>query len=142
MSLLTRGKVAKKTGVGLETLRFYERVGLIEPPDRTASGYRDYSPTVVDRIRFIQKAKRLGFSLREVRALLQLSSDSAARCLDVRRRAEAKIAEIKTKIQDLERIRECLEGLVEQCRGSQPVQRCSFLEALESDRPTSAEATE
>lgn len=140
MTTLTRGKVASKAGVGLETLRFYERIGLIETPGRTASGYRDYSPVVVDRIRFIQRAKNLGFSLAEVRELLELSADTNARCLDVRRKAEAKIAEIKTKIQDLQRIRDCLEALVVQCQGNQSVRECSFLEALGAAQLTSREA--
>src|SRR5919106_6046 len=104
MGGMTIGQVAKHAGVGVETVRFYERRGLLDAPPRRASGYRQYSPDVVRRIQFIKRAKDLGFSLREICELLSLRVDPDTTCDEVKQRAEAKIADIKTKLRDLRRM--------------------------------------
>ena len=98
MNALTIGQVASSSGSAIDTIRFYEREGLIERPSRTPSGYRQYLPDVVPRLHFIRQAKELGFSLREIRELLSLKLDPATRCADVMRQCEAKVAEIDQKI--------------------------------------------
>src|SRR5947208_10875572 len=105
MNTLTIGQVAKYAGVGVETLRFYEREGLIEEPPRRESGYRQYSADVVKRILFIKRAKELGFSLGEIQELLSLRVDPETTCTDVKRQAEARIADIEHKIADLVRMK-------------------------------------
>ena len=92
------GKLARRAGVGVETIRFYERQGLLAAPIRKDSGYRLYPEHVLGRIRFIKRAKELGFSLREIKELLELRRNSSAPCEDVCAKAQAKIANIEGKI--------------------------------------------
>ena len=99
---LTIGLVARQASVGVETVRFYERQGLIEEPPRRLSGYREYGDDVVPRLGFIRRAKNLGFTLKEIKELLSLRRDPSTPVADVRRRAEAKIADIETKIRTKE----------------------------------------
>ncbi len=124
MASLTIGKVARLAGVGVETIRFYERQGLIEEPPRRASGYRQYPEETVARIRFIKRAKELGFSLKEIKELFKLRIDPETTCEDIRRQANAKINDIKEKIA-------ALEKLTAACSGRGPVSECPILEALE-----------
>ncbi len=124
------GRVADLAGVGVETIRFYEREGLVPQPPRRPSGYRQYPPDTVDRIRFIKRAKELGFTLREIRELLHLRTSSGGRCEDVRRRAESKVVEIEGKIRDLEAMQRALESLIAACQRDAPVADCPILEAL------------
>lgn len=131
MNGMTIGKVAARTGVGIETIRFYERRGLIAEPARRPSGYRDYPPAVIDRVRFIKKAKELGFSLREIADLLSLRVDSDRTCSDVYQRATTKIGEIEEKVRELERMKGALVSLASACTGAGPTGECPFLEALE-----------
>lgn len=133
METLTIGQVAGAAEVGVETIRFYERRGLIEEPPRRASGYRQYPPEAVQRIRFIRRAKDLGFSLGEVKELLALRIDPQATSADVRGRAKAKIDDITGKIKTLEKMRGALEALVASCSGSGPVSECSILEAMDTE---------
>ncbi|MBI2337161.1 MAG: heavy metal-responsive transcriptional regulator [Deltaproteobacteria bacterium] len=128
----TIGKVASMTGVGVETLRFYEREGLIPEPPRRNSGYREYPPATVDRVRFIKQAKDLGFTLAEIKELLSLSVGPTTTCADVKRKAQEKIKEVDAKIADLKRIRQALNQLTNQCRGKGPVSECPILENLQS----------
>jgi MerR family mercuric resistance operon transcriptional regulator len=125
--------VAKRAGVGVETVRFYERRGLITQPRRPLDGgFRDYPAEIVDRIRFIRQAQDLGFALKEVDELLSLRSDPSTDCADVRERARAKLEEVNQKIVRLIAIRSALEGLVDACPGQGPAARCcSILGALE-----------
>src|SRR5207247_5454513 len=95
MKPLTIGQVARRVGVGVETVRFYERQGLLEEPARRASGYRQYSEQVVKRIHFIKRAQKLGFSLKEIAELLLLRVDGQTSCEEVKGRTEAKIAEVE-----------------------------------------------
>jgi len=134
---LTIGQVAKSSGVGVETVRFYERQGLIAEPPRTKAGYRTYPAEVIARIRFIQRAKQLGFSLREIKELLSLRIEAGTTCDDIRRRAEAKIADIDQKIQSLQRMKKALSDLAAACRNRGPltIGECPILQALEAEQP-------
>jgi len=131
---LSIGQVARLAAVGVETIRYYEREGLIDEPPRTESGYRQYPPETVLRIRFIRHAKELGFSLKEIGELLSLRTDSGASCVDVRERATAKISEIETKLQSLARMKDVLLTLAATCTGAGPTSECPILEALETGR--------
>ena len=128
---MTIGKAAKMAGVGVETLRFYEREGLIDTPRRTASGYRLYPADVVRRVRFIRRAKDLGFSLKEIADLLALRLDPNSSCADVRRKARAKIADIEERIRALESMREALVRLADRCTSDGPSSGCPILEELD-----------
>lgn len=129
---LTIGRAARAAGVNVETIRFYERRGLIEqPPKPNGWAYREYPSETVSRIRFIRKARALGFSLREISDLLTLASTATADCGDVRVRATAKIEDVSRKIAELTRVRTALETLVGACPGGgTPLNRCSVLDAL------------
>jgi len=130
---LSIGEVARRADVGVETVRFYEREGLLMQPDRRPSGYRQYGEDVVSRLRFIRRAKELGFSLKEIAELLAFRDDPDATRADVRRRAAAKIADIDAKVRDLRRMRKALVKLTATCHGDGPAVGCPILEAL--DRP-------
>ena len=127
---LTTGQVARAAGVGRETIRFYERQGLIAAPPRGESGYRRYPPETVARLLFIRRAKELGFSLAEIRELLSLQQSPETTCSEVRQRAAAKIADIEARIRDLERMRAALGALVKACSGRGPASLCPIMEAL------------
>ena len=99
--IFTIGKVARLTAVGIETIRFYEREGLIPEPPRRESGYRQYPPATIDRVHFIKRAKDLGFTLAEIKELLDLSVGPKTTCADVKRTAMEKMKEVDTKISDL-----------------------------------------
>jgi MerR family transcriptional regulator, copper efflux regulator len=130
MSGLTIGRLAKAAGVGVPTVRFYERRGLLPEARRRPSGYRNYYQSAVLRIRFIRHAQELGFSLSEVEELLGLRMDPGRSCADVRVRAEAKIADIDSKMASLQRMRKVLDELVATCPGDAPTSDCPILEAL------------
>jgi MerR family mercuric resistance operon transcriptional regulator len=131
MTRLSIGQVARLAGLGVETVRFYERRGLLAAPERGASGYRQYSEDAVARLRFIRRAKELGFSLKEIHELIALRIDPYASCAEVKERAAAKIADIEVKIRDLQKISKALLRLTASCPGRGPVQGCSILEALD-----------
>ena len=128
---LTIGQVAGRAGVGVETVRFYEREGLIPEPPRTPSGYRQYAPDAVVRIRFIKRAKELGFTLKEIKELLALRAAPGARCEQVRRVAAEKIEDIDRKIEHLGSMRKALSRVTAECEGRRPVSECPILEALD-----------
>lgn len=132
MNGLTIGKVAKSAGIGIETVRFYEREGLIEAPARTEGNYRIYPQCDILRLRFIKRAKNLGFTLKEIKELLMLQHNPQATKADVKQQTEAKIADIELKIRDLTRIKEILESLYESCDGDGPTSACLILDALET----------
>ena len=134
MEPLTIGKVAHFGGVGVETVRFYEREGLIADPPRSDSGYRHYPEDTVARLRFIKKAKELGFSLKEIRELLSLKAKPSGSCAEVQSQAMSKIAEIDQKIVVLQAMRKALRGLVEECAGTGPRTECPILNALEAEQ--------
>lgn len=128
---LTIGQVAKAANVHVETLRYYERRGLVPKPPRSPSLYRHYPEDTVPRVQFVKRAQELGFSLREIRALLSLRAAPKARCADVKGRAETKIEEIDAKIRALQAMRRALTRLVSQCDGRLPVSACPILESLD-----------
>jgi MerR family copper efflux transcriptional regulator len=130
MAGLTIGELARRAGVGVETVRFYERQGLVPPPPRSGSGYRQYPQETVSRLRFIQRAKELGFSLREIEELISLRLDPEVPCAEVRARAEAKIADIDTRLRDLARMRVSLAGLADACAAGGSGGACPILDAL------------
>jgi MerR family transcriptional regulator, copper efflux regulator len=131
MHALTIGEVAKAARIGVETIRFYEREGLIAEPPRRRSGYRQYPPDTVRRLRFIRRAKELGFTLKEIGELLDLRVDPAKSCADVRALAKAKIHDVEAKMADLVGIQTALGRLVRACRGKGPTSECPILDALE-----------
>ena len=132
MKNLTIGKVAKIAGIGTETVRFYEKEGLIGPAARTEANYRVYETGDITRLRFIRRAKALGFTLKEIKDLLSFRHDPDASKEDVKIQTEAKIADIELKIRDLTRIKSTLETLDERCDGHGSANDCPILEALET----------
>ncbi|HEX3130376.1 MAG TPA: heavy metal-responsive transcriptional regulator [Thermoanaerobaculia bacterium] len=126
---LSIGQVSRQAGVAIETVRFYERQGLIAEPARKASGYRQYTDDVVPRLLFIKRAKDLGFSLSEVAEFLALRADSSTTCDEVRRSASEKIEEIVRKMGDLDRMKNALVELVNAC-DERTSSECPFLVAL------------
>jgi len=130
METLTIGKVAEQAGIGIETIRFYERKELIGPPPRSASGYRQYPDTIVQRLRFIRRAKELGFSLKEIKELLELHADPQATCGDIKQRAELKLADINKRIDDLEKMRVALQVLLASCSSNGTSIECPIMQAI------------
>jgi MerR family mercuric resistance operon transcriptional regulator len=128
---LSIGKVARRAGIGVETIRFYEREGLLAAPARGDSGYRLYPERVIGRIRFIRCAKELGFSLKEIKELLQLRRNSSSTCEDMREKAEAKIANVEAKIATLKKIKQALAELSAACKGRTSLGECPILEFLD-----------
>ena len=121
---------AAASGCHLETIRYYERVGLLPSPERTASGYRAYTPGDIDRLRFIARGRDLGFSLEEIRSLLQLSDgDERLSCSDVDRVARAHLADVHTRVADLRRMASELVRVIDQCEGGHRG-KCTILSAL------------
>jgi len=127
---LTIGQLARRADVGVETVRFYEREGLLKEPARRPSGYRQYDEGVVDRLRFIRRAKQLGFTLKEIKELLSLRIDPATTCGDVKSRAEAKLDDIAAKIRSLQRMKRALVKLTKACSGRGAASECPILESL------------
>ena len=122
------GTLAKRAGVGIDTVRYYERSGLLTPKSRLASGYRRYSDVEVARLRFIRRAQALGFTLKEVRELLALSRrKDVAR---VKRTAQEKLADVEQRIAALERVCDGLAGLIAACPGHGRAGACPILKAL------------
>lgn len=132
---LTIKKVAEKSSVGIETIRFYERKGLIEPAPRTASGYRLFSDHTVKRVRFIKRAQALGFSLLEIRELLSLRQSAPNARQEIYQNTIKKIDLVSEKINALQKIRHVLLQLVECCNGQGSIEDCPILEAFESETP-------
>ena len=129
---VTIGQLARKAQVHVETVRYYARRGLLPEPPRRWSGYRQYSPEDMVRLRFIKQAQRLGFSLKEIAELLSLRVGPDTSCHDVKKRTEAKIADIEANILTLEQMRKGLKKLVASCRGRGSTSVCPILEALET----------
>lgn len=136
----TIGKAAREAGVGVETIRFYERRGLIaRPPTPSSGGFREYPAETVARLRFIRQAQGLGFSLAEIEELLSLRADPAADCSDMRRKAAAKVEEVNRKLADLEKVRTALEKVIAVCPGQGALQACTIIEALSGHAPTKSD---
>ena len=129
---MTIGRVAKLAGVGVETIRFYEREGLLNKPKRKASGYRMFDAEVVNRIQFIKKVKDLGFSLKEIRELLFLRPDSKTTG-EMKKRVDSKIEQIDRRINDLKKVRNALAQLSRSV-GKRTLSESPLLDALEKSR--------
>lgn len=138
MRTMTIGQVARETGIGIETVRFYEREGLLEQPARRASGYREYTDQAIKRLRFIKQAQRLGFTLREIRELLALKLNPKATRGQVKEQAQAKVEDIDQRIRELKRMKKALSLLLEACNGKGSLDGCPILEAIECSCETSA----
>jgi MerR family copper efflux transcriptional regulator len=126
----TIGAAARRAGVGIDTIRYYERASLLPPPPRRASGYRDYGSGTVERLRFIRRAKDLGFSLQDIRELLALSTDRERGVKSVKQRAEARLAQIEQRIRELQRVKRGLKQLIAACPGHGALEQCPILRAL------------
>lgn len=133
MDGLTIGDVAKLADVHIETLRYYERRGLVARPPRSMANYRLYSEDAVRRVRFIKHAQELGFSLKEIQELLSLRAAPRTRCAAVRQRAQAKINDIEEKIRALHAMKKALAKLVAECVGRAPITACPILESLDAE---------
>ncbi|MGH7650135.1 MAG: heavy metal-responsive transcriptional regulator, partial [Gemmatimonadaceae bacterium] len=118
------GEIAVEADVNIQTLRYYERRGLLDPPSRRASGYREYKPNDVQRVRFIRRAQDLGFTLHEIADLLTLRADSAHSCGMVEERSSRTLERIDEKIKDLQRMRTALAKYVGACRDQKPLEAC------------------
>lgn len=129
--LLTAGRLASQADVHIETIRYYERRGLLPDPPRTESGYRLYDAESVTRLRFIKEAQELGFTLEEIQGLLALRVDKETSCADVRRRAEGKAADIEAKIASLQAMHAALQEMIAACAQGGPDGDCPLLETLE-----------
>lgn len=126
------GAVATLARVNIQTVRYYERRGLLPKPSRTDSNYRLYSEESVRRVRFIKRAQELGFTLEEIKELLSLRAAPRTRCADVRTRATAKLQDIDDKVRTLRAMRKALTKLIGECSGQGPVTECPILEALDA----------
>lgn len=124
------GPLARSAGVGVDTVRYYEREGLLPPPRRTASGYRSYTHETVARLHFIRRARDLGFSLDDIRDLLALSSDRDHGVRGVRQRAEARLADVERRLRELRRVQRGLKQLIDACPGHGPLDTCPIPAAL------------
>ena len=131
MSTMTIGRLAKTAGVNIDTIRYYERNGLIPEPTRRLSGYREYDDTDVSRLRFILRAKDLGFSLAEIGELMSLSAGRDVR--GVKRRAEERLSQVEHKIKELQRVRRGLKTLIDACPGHGDLGHCPIIAALSEE---------
>lgn len=132
------GQLAMQAGVAIDTVRYYERQGLLPPPERRASGYRQYGEQDIARLRFIRRAKELGFSLQEIQDLLRLSGNPQAKRADVRALAQQRLMDIEHKLRELEAMRATLAHLVGQCSGQGSLEGCPIIDTLVAFDPGAA----
>ncbi len=128
---MTRGELSALTGVSARTIRFYEEKGILPSPVREDNGYRNYDKAAVIRLKFIKNAKDLGFSLKEIKELLELKVSPGVSCESIRRKAAEKIGEIEKKISDLEKIKDALKNFTRYCRPGKSVEECELINLLE-----------
>ena len=130
---LTIGQLAKTAGVNIQTVRYYERLKLLTPTARKPSGYRLFGTTESHRLCFIKNAQALGFTLREIRELLNLRVRSTASCGDVQRKAAIKLAQVEAKAKDLQALARALRNLIRSCQAGQSPDGCPILKSLEDN---------
>lgn len=130
---LTIGAIAKKAGVNIQTVRYYERRNLLVPDDYRESGYRLYSDAAIKKLRFIKNAQELGFTLDEIMGLLKLQARHRSQCAEVKRRAQEKLFDVEAKIGALKNLERALKGLIKTCRARTPTAPCPILRSLEFD---------
>lgn len=135
MKRVTIGKAAEVAGVSVETIRFYERRGLVSQPTTPVRGYREYDPETIEQIRFIRHAQEIGFSLSDIQELMELRSDPGSDCSDVRLRAVAKLGDVNIKIERLRLVQDALETLIAACPGKGAVGSCSILNEITKHAP-------
>lgn len=128
---MTIGELASQAGVNVQTVRYYERRGILPEPARTASGYRQYDGEALARVRFIRRAQELGFSLGEIEELLGLRVDDRCSCSTVEAATRAKLADVRRKIRELKRMERVLEKLAASCAAGEPTSECPILGTLE-----------
>jgi len=139
MHTFTIGQAAQRASVGVETIRFYERKGLIQQPKKPLSGgFREYSGEIIQHIRFIRQAQDLGFSLKEIDVLLGLRANPGSDCATVQRRACEKLAEVERKVAQLNKIGAALEKVIAACPSRGALDGCSIIAALEHDSERAA----
>ncbi len=126
------GEVASQAAVNVQTLRYYERRGLVQPSRRSRSGYRVYDPEAVRRVQFIKRSQELGFTLHEIESLLELR-EGTGHCADVRAAAQSKIVDIEERVRGLEGMRRALQVLVDSCESEGSERHCPLLEDLEPE---------
>ncbi|SMO82938.1 MerR family transcriptional regulator [Fodinibius sediminis] len=127
------GQVASRAHVNKETVRYYEKRGLIPTPDRWRSGYRIFTQRHIDQIKFIKRSQELGFTLSEIKELLELRMDEDTTCSEIKSEAQEKFQDVVEKIEDLQRIKNTLVDLIDSCAGEGPKGDCPILGALEGD---------
>ena len=132
MTSMHIGRLAAQANVSVDTVRYYERAQLLPPPSRTVSGYRMYPATAVERLRFIRRAKELGFSLDEIRDLLTLSDQRETGVASIRGIAAQRLADVEARLAELERLRDGLKHLVDACPGHGDPDQCPILNAFTS----------
>jgi MerR family mercuric resistance operon transcriptional regulator len=130
MRSLTIGRLAAAAGVNLETVRYYERINLMPPPARTANGHRAYDAAHVRRLAFIRRARELGFSIEDIRALLALAEPTRASCAEVREIARMHLDDVRTKLADLTKLERILGETITRCSGD-PAPSCPVLDMLD-----------
>jgi MerR family transcriptional regulator, mercuric resistance operon regulatory protein len=126
-SSLTIGRLAKAAGVNIETIRHYQRLGLIDEPEKPSTGFRQYPIEIIDSIRFIKRAQHLGFSLKEIHDLLLLGD---GHCSDVRLLAEEKRENIHAQVEGLLTVQSALNELIDECKKGKKTNQCALIEAL------------
>jgi MerR family mercuric resistance operon transcriptional regulator len=131
--LLTRGELAGQTGCNIETIRYYEQIGLLPPPPRSQGGHRLYGQDLVKRLTFVRRSRDLGFTLEEIRGLLRLVDGGKYTCAQVEAMALDHVREIRRKISDLKKLKNVLETMASQCQGG-TVPRCPIIDALYDPR--------
>ncbi|MEW5852408.1 MAG: heavy metal-responsive transcriptional regulator [Myxococcota bacterium] len=136
MAGITIGTLAKRAGVNVETVRYYQRNGLLPEPEATDGAFRHYDDDVLARLLFIRRAKDLGFTLKDIGELLALRVERGRKCADVKSKAAARIADIESKIQSLTRMKDALDCLIADCSSGGPIQECPILRALDRDEET------
>jgi len=132
------GDLARATGTKVETVRYYERIGLMPPAERTSANYRSYTPAHIDRLHFIRHARGLGFDIADIRSLLALADQPARDCAEVDRIASGHLQAVEAKIAQLEVLRQELARMIGQCRGGQ-VETCRIMEVLADHRQCGSE---
>jgi len=137
MDTIRIGRLAALSDVNIDTVRYYEREGLLPAPSRRPSGYREYSLADVERLRFIRRAKSLGFSLAEIRELLSLTANREADMRGVKRKAEQRLEQVDTKIAELQRVKRGLKKLIAACPGHGELHQCPIVAALSGDASNS-----
>jgi MerR family copper efflux transcriptional regulator len=133
MQTITIGRLAKEAGVNIDTIRYYERHGLLPRAARRESGYREYAPADVARLSFIRRAKELGFSLTDISELLSLSQNRHNGVRGVKRKAEERLADVERKIAALKRVQRGLKTLIDACPGHGELAKCPIVAALSAD---------